>query len=187
MYLHWVKSHVGIPGNEIADKAAILAHVNDRSELNEIISVLKKKFRYYWNDYWKVSSDISRKGLFLRSIRDDIDGGGPIAKFKLRKDETIFHKMRIGHVPLNSYLNRFNLSSSDQCQYCNSSETLEHYLLHCTNYQNLRNQMKLELLKINVNQTDLKTLLAGNERYRSKRNDIMNITIDYVRKTKRFN
>ena len=182
---------MGITENEIADKSAILAHFNDRSELthltqHETMSILKKNFRNYWNDYWKITSDITGKGLFLKLIRDNIDGNGPIPKSKSRKSETVFQQMRIGHVPLNFYLERFKLITNNQCQHCGLPETIQHYFLQCNNYQIQRDTMKVELLQMNINDIDLKTLLAGNERYKSKRNDIMKITMKYIKDTKRF-
>ena len=94
--------------------------------------------------------------------------------------------MRIGHVGLNSYLHRFNIVSIETCQYCNLPETLEHYLLYCGKYDNQRNVLKLKLSQINISSIDLKVLLAGDVRFNSRKRDIMEITMNYIRETKRF-
>ena len=75
--LHYIKGHVGVRGNEIADRAANKGHSNDRSELlnltkEETISILKMNFKKFWDDCWKCSCEITSKGLFLRSVREYI-------------------------------------------------------------------------------------------------------------------
>jgi ribonuclease HI len=77
--LHWVRGHTGIIGNEIADKAPNKGHENNRTELydltrDECISILKQKFRTYWNEYWILETDRTSKGLYLWGIRDNIAG-----------------------------------------------------------------------------------------------------------------
>ena len=59
-------------GNEIADKSALKGHDNLMSKLYELtydenISLLKHKFKLYWNDYWIESCNMNGTGQFLRN------------------------------------------------------------------------------------------------------------------------
>ena len=81
--LHWLQAHIGIRGNEIADLAASRAHANDRVELHplscrESVAVLWKAFYSYWEDYWHGTSDLTKTGQFLLTIRSHISQEQPL-------------------------------------------------------------------------------------------------------------
>lgn len=135
--IHWVKAHVGITGNELADKAANLAHKNDRSvlhhlSLEEKLCYLKQTFKSAWNRHWLDEVLHTSKGKRLRDLRIPSFTSFPVPTLlKNRREETNIFRLRIGHVGLNYYLHRTNQSDTDQCD-CGALEDTEHYLLDCT-------------------------------------------------------
>ena len=75
--VHWIKAHIGIIGNEIADRAAKMGHSQNKTvwlniEREEMLNILRKEYVNYWNDYWKETANMTGKGLHLLKIRDNV-------------------------------------------------------------------------------------------------------------------
>ena len=185
VYLHWIKSHCGIMGNEIADKGALKGHENLKSELYELtydenISILKQKFKIYWNDYWKVTCDMNGTGQFLRSIRENVFESQPVVKFKKHRHETVIFRMRMGHAGTKQYLHRFGMADSELCQNCNVPETISHFLLECPVHSDQRDIMFNKLRAIGVMNPSIKVILGGDENLKRLCHDIFKYLIEYV-------
>ena len=193
--LHWVKAHNGIFGNEIADRAANLGHGNNRTEIyplsqNEHLSIIKGKVTEYWNQYWIRETGITGKGLFLRSIRTKIKYNNTLFLLRNRRDQVVINRLRMGHVGVNSYLNRFGMAEEEFCQNLpcmvqGFADTIEHFLFHCPLYTSFRNELKANLLRIGVSEFNMKTILIGNENYNSQEVFICKYLIEYLRSTNR--
>lgn len=191
--LHWVRGHIGVTGNEVADRAANLGHDNNRTELYELTReeyncTLKYKFKIYWNEYWKSATDHTAKGLFLRNIRDNVFDTLPVGRFRCRRHEVVIHRLRMGHAGVNQYLHRFNMEDSEMCEYhaCQASETIEHFLLTCPGQRQTRTIMFNSLRNLGVTSITLKILLGGDERYKDQRREILRITIEFIKSTNRM-
>ena len=131
----WVPSHVGIPGNEAADKAA-------KEALNLPVADLKipyTDFKYHinrhvkeiWQDEWQVSvnnklHDIQpRLGIWSYSCR------------KSRREEAVLARIRIGH----TYITHSFLLKGEpmpQCIPCHCPLTVKHILLDCVDFALIR-------------------------------------------------
>ena len=82
-----------------------------------------------------------------------------------RKTEIIINSLRVGKT-LNKHAHRINISNTPNCIYCNTEETIEHFILHCHRYYSIRTNLKSELNKIKhnlVNNISIQILLGGGD------------------------
>jgi len=94
------------------------------------------------------------------------------------------------HKLLHDFADTVNLICS-----CNiEEESLNHYLLHCPNFDQIRIHLMNELNKVNpilINLDDIslcKILLYGDGSFDNETNaKIINLTIDFIHKSERFN
>ena len=133
----WIPSHVGIEGNELADKAAKEAIQNpvvNRNEASDadVIAYIKGKLQMNWEDRWAGIVD-NRK---LRAIQPTLKR----PKFKLgRKDQLKITRLRIGHTRL-THGSLLLGEGLPQCIECTWDEedpqilTVQHVLMECGNY-----------------------------------------------------
>ena len=141
----WVPTHVGIPGNERADRKAKIA-CNQR-EINvkavphfDMKQPIHKYILCKWQERW--SSPLLTNNKKLRAIR-------PLLSFwqssfhRDRRIEIVLTRLRIGHCRLT---HGFILDggSAPVCAHCNSILTVEHILVHCTRYVHERRQYHLD-------------------------------------------
>ena len=144
----WVPSHVGIRGNEEADKLAKLAtlkpkpDLNEKFELKEAYSLVDdhilKKWQMKWfseptgRDYFEVERSVSHKIKFSCKERDK---------------ETTITRFRLGKCYLNSYLHQIGKHPTGLCNTCHVPETVKHYILECRQNKTLLQ----DLQKIRLN------------------------------------
>ena len=194
--LHWVRAHKGIIGNEIADFAAKKAHTNNRSEntklsLPENMAILRNRIQKHWEDNWEYATVATGKRLFLRNLRDT-----PIRKDIIvfdvfaRREQVLLHRLRIGHVGVQSYLSRFCITGSPlcnnmECMEEDTHETLEHYIFTCSAYEQQRANMFSRLAAVGISNPNLKILLCLSNNNRNL--DIIRILLAYIYETERNN
>ena len=195
LYIHWIRGHSGINGNEIADAAANKGHENNRSELlptyrEEYKSLLKEKFTKYWNDSWNSEVNITGKGTHLRTITQKVQFNETIFALKNRRAQVIINRLRMGHIGVKAYLHRFKMAEEDLCQNsdCHADElpeTIEHFMLICPAYQQQRETMTNKLRNMNITVISLKMLLLGEDLPLSKQEKVLGIVLEYWFSTNR--
>jgi len=190
--LHWVKAHVGIHGNERADRAANLAHKSDKSthfplHCEEVKCILRSNFLLKWQRYWRESCVAQRKGLFLHGIKSKIVPWNVIDTGS-RKMDCVLFRMRLGHVPLNEYLHKIGKSESDQCTFCNDLENIEHYLLECDQFLEERSRLFISVSRIlgYPPRLSLRLLLGGSTIPLAKNKLIIGALAEFLRATHRL-
>ena len=151
----WSAGHIGIKGNEEADKAAKTAADRESSNKSDLPPCLRKTIghslsairqarnanlklkwtaawikspRYQRSQYKDLLTPYSQK--YLKYISNE--------NISRRTASTIF-QLRTGHVPLNFYLCRFKKVQSPQCPACgHPKETPIHFLLQCPKFAHER-------------------------------------------------
>jgi ribonuclease HI len=156
--LIWVPSHVGIIGNETADKLAVagtsLSTIDNNVQLE--LSEAKCQVAIYiercWQKDWQVSNSFYRQLVPVTS---------QIIKYhnKTRKKETVITRLRLGKCRLNYYLHKIGKHPDGKCSTCNVPETIEHYLLYCKN--EVTEQVKKVCIQLDI-QPQLHTILNNN-------------------------
>jgi ribonuclease HI len=186
--LQWVRAHCGIPGNEMADQAAKVAHANNRSALfrlttPELLKELKTKHYRAWNDDWRRQVESTNTGQFLFAVRSSI---GP-RKWKFtRREEVALTRLRTGHAGVASYLHRFKWQESPLCRFCTVPEDIEHYLLHCLRFSASRLALEIDLAQVAIVNPTLEQLLSGGAQ-EATRQKVFAAILQYVRRTGRLN
>ncbi|GBM23621.1 putative RNA-directed DNA polymerase from transposon X-element [Araneus ventricosus] len=145
--LCWVPSHVGIVGNEKADKAAKLATAptNSSTPLTDFKKYIKLLFYTKWQRQWDTETDNK-----LHSVKPHVP---PWPSLTTRKADTLLTKLRVGHT---RYTHRHLLfgEQTPMCSQCNCSMSVKHILSECPNF----NSQRLKVFK--TNSVDLSLLLG---------------------------
>ena len=188
----WSAGHVGIEGNEDADKAAKRAAEGISSDSKDLPHHLRKtlsyslsatrqsqneKLKHRWMAMWSKSPRYHRISYpdlltpysqkFLKYISSE--GVSRVAASRV-------FQLRVGHAPLNQYLHRFKKMTSSQCPACgHPAETVEHFLLKCPKYTHERWPL---LNRIGRNPPKLEKILSDAE--------LLVPLINYIEASERF-
>lgn len=138
--LIWTPSHVGIRGNEIADRAAKEAAAeitinNIVIRHNDTKIYLKEKVITQWQNEW--NNQIAK----LKEIKPKVSKWERAPSLQ-RREQVVLARLRIGHTNLtNIYL----LTGNQQpiCQVCNAVVTVKHIILECQDYEQHRRRLKI--------------------------------------------
>ena len=182
--IQFIPGHKNIKGNELADLAANAAHNNDEVlevplSYNEKVRQIRMGVLHLWQTYWKRMVETTNKGKHLTTIKSHI-GHWPWSCHRSRTVETVFAKLRIGHVNTKQNVHRFQLNPSPVCR-CGLIESVSHILQQCSLYAIERTDLYDDLVKLNVNLSD-KNLLGGGDFDESKQNIIINKVANYLYK-----
>ncbi|MES9951106.1 MAG: reverse transcriptase domain-containing protein [Candidatus Thiodiazotropha sp.] len=135
----WLPSHVGIYGNEIADrKAKESLHLNMsdfRIPFNNFKPLINKYILSEWQTSW--NSEVGNK---LHEIKPLVGKGSLSTCQRFRRDDIVLTRLRIGHTRLtHSYLLKGD--PQPKCIGCDKNFTVKHFLLECVDFSIVRNQL----------------------------------------------
>ena len=134
----WVPGHIGITGNEKADRAAKSALSLDPCDFKVPFTDFKPLVSAFVVSKWQTAWNecITNK---LHSIKPKLGEWPPGYKINTRRDEVVITRLRIGHTHLtHSYL----LKREDQpfCFACDEPLTVHHIMIDCIDLQLTRDQ-----------------------------------------------
>lgn len=190
--LHWVKSHAGVHGNEIADRVANLGHSLNKSvyyplHKEEISNILLRNMKKHWQECWVEDMLITGKGKHLGKIRNDLFSTTPVNTGSRITDVALF-RLRLGHAGLKKHLHRIKKIASPNCLHCNDEETIHHFLLDCELYEQPRSVFLWKIVTLMKKLPDftLKLLLGGENLQPSVNTAIISALAIFLRATGRL-
>jgi hypothetical protein len=147
VYFNWVKAHVGIKGNEMADSLAKKATMEDKEEIvykkiprESIITEEMQNGITRWQEQWTSSTKGAVSKLFFLHIKERLKITLPVS--------AEFTAMVTGHGLTRSYLHRFKLilNSTFPCR-LKEEQTINHIILNCTQLENQRSTLHKAIVR----------------------------------------
>lgn len=142
----WIPAHVGVWGNERADRLAKKALTRSEPEISvhlgrgEMKVLIQREIMKQWQAQW----DLERKGRHLHSIQRQVGKGARVGSN--RRDEVVMARLRIGHTLLNDTQFRVGRRVSGNCSWCvDEAETIKHVLFECPKFLSERAEWIAEL------------------------------------------
>ncbi|GBM17817.1 hypothetical protein AVEN_99688-1 [Araneus ventricosus] len=136
--LHWVKAHIGIEGNESADKAAKEATSRTNVDLHLDLPIrslktsLKRQILDRWQRTWEDRENT--KGRFTYKIF-------PRVSTSRCSDNSLISQAISNHGRFPSYFRRFNIKDGTCRCGEDTSDDILHYALHCPLVAHLRRRI----------------------------------------------
>ncbi|GBO22524.1 RNA-directed DNA polymerase from mobile element jockey [Araneus ventricosus] len=147
IYLCWIPSHVGIFGNEQADKAAKSAtlSINGTVPVGDLKKHIQLLLYAKWQEQWNVGT-----GNKLHALKPTVQSWPSL---KNRKADTILTRLRVGHT---RFTHRHLLlgEQAPMCSQCNCTMSVHHIISECSNFNSQR------LRFFNTTTSSLPTLLG---------------------------
>ena len=131
----WLPSHIGIRGNEEADRAAKMALSLEPSVFKLPFTDFKHSIKKYLLQQWQVSWDDATSNK-LHAIKPSLGEWTPSYR-AVRREEVVIARIRIGH----TYITHSHILKGEdppECVSCNEPFTVEHFMTECSDLQPTR-------------------------------------------------
>ncbi|KAJ4430831.1 hypothetical protein ANN_19422 [Periplaneta americana] len=136
----WVKAHIGIFGNELADRLAKKATREDtlhysKIPMSGVTKTLGEESLANWENQWQLAKNGAETRRYFPQVSQRLALHIPVSAG--------LTTMLTGHGRINAYYHRFRIIQDPTCSCNNGEETVEHILLECTKYNKPRNKLKM--------------------------------------------
>ena len=137
--VRWIPAHIGVPGNERADKAAKEAATVAPRRLDGLCylmacqkQILASAAKYHWDWAWsKAQHGGPVRVLNPEPTKETVQSHKGLTK----AESAVWVQLRTGKIALRKYLYDIGRADSPKCDRCNvygSSQTVRHVLLECS-------------------------------------------------------
>jgi hypothetical protein len=128
--ISWIKAHVGVVGNDLADRLAKAAASDSDAKIAfsslpmfTLISKIEQETKLNWQKEWEECTQAQIRKEFFPKVQD---------RQNLKLDVTpILTEMVTGHGKTRSYLHRFKILEKAACPCGNGDQTSVHLLYQC--------------------------------------------------------
>ncbi|XP_062539004.1 uncharacterized protein LOC134207299 [Armigeres subalbatus] len=169
--VQWIPSHVGIEGNDLADRAAVEATRKQQDNfsalvLDDVQGLAKSEIFADWNNMYQQQS--AEKGRFHYQFQRETSNRIWCKGLYLNPAEIrILSRIRSGHTLTKERLYRGGWEPSDECEHCQETENLHHLLYICPRFNTQRSKFlilelckPLEQILEENNENDLQQIVA---------------------------
>jgi ribonuclease HI len=146
-HLIWVPSHIGLKGNDNADKLALLGSQAEKcSTLDTPVPDLLRQINYdqyvLWDTHWRLTNLHKGREYAKLFPTEHLPKSPWFAAFKglTRSFYSSICRLRFAHAPTPDRLFSWKLAVSPACACSFSPGTLEHQLFQCPKYSSARQQ-----------------------------------------------
>ena len=147
---HWIKAHVGHPGNERADELAKAGstdghHCILKAPMSFAKRTITLGYRQEWENEWRTTT----KGSWTKSFFPDLESRRLAKHFKPSYITTQFVT---GHGKFGQYLNKRDIRTTANCRplHCRRLQDCRHLLFECRQLQDLRSVTIAKLGMMNI-------------------------------------
>jgi ribonuclease HI len=172
--IYWVPSHVGVFGNELADKLAkkALEKKPRRTDLVTTIGHLRRLIKARspaeWEAYWDSQAEKQSRSLgthYQRVCQGNLNFRAKLYTISLpRKFQSAYTQLKLGIGYLKAYQRLIGHEENDTCRKCSSGkETTAHLILYCKGYAAERLGMRRALNRLPLSLQTLFCTKVGRE------------------------
>ena len=173
LYISWIPAHIGICGNEAADKYAKQAILlNEKTDVpispKRFKKITKNKVLIKWQTNW---TNLNIRNKYKPLVKDY-----RTSYRENRLEEKILSRLRCGATFLTHMKAYMEKNFPPPCINCNNTMTISHLLLHCNKYNNERTEIINHFQNLINIPLNVKNLLADNE-------EIIDLLFEFINNT----
>lgn len=174
-----VPAHVGVEGNEVADKVAKMTLKRDIDlavciGVTECRSVIKENTIVVWQRQWEKET----KGRHYYAIQNKVKTEQSCLG-KSRRQAVIMTRLRLGHCGFAWDLAKIGKHEDGLCRTCNQQQTVNHVFMECQQYKRQREQLYSEVSGDGQQAVTLRDILNPHE----NQSRIVEAVMDFISAT----
>ena len=143
--IHWIPAHVGVPGNEEADRAAKTAAQGLRTYSRRVFYMLatcKQTLRKRAFSQWVQEWENGTTGRTTFNLEKEPNPGVLTKHTGVRRPlSSLITQLRTGKIALAHYLHKIQRQDSPRCPCSRGIQTVRHILTECPRTQDLREEL----------------------------------------------